>query len=86
MCSRQIWFGLFMFRPITLKQLNTCNEYVQLTRWLRGNAPDCGAIGHGVRFPALVRMFMFSFWFFGCCGFTLCLRNTLFTLIFFVQI
>jgi len=33
-----------MFRPIALKQLNnlTTTYYVQLSRWSRGNASDCG--------------------------------------------
>ena len=75
----QIWLCLFMFRSITLKQINslTTTNYVPLPRWSRCNASDCGAksLGFGSRLCQTFHVVCFLFW---GCDFGFFVQNTCF--------
>ena len=76
-CGPQIRLCLFMFRPITLKQLNSLTWYVQLTLWPRGYSPDCGARGPAFNTRIWQGLFMLAFSFCCCCVYISCPKTLL---------
>ena len=70
-CGQQIWNCLFMFSPITLKQLNSTAS-IDTLNCLSGREVTPQTEEQGVQFPAMARIFSFC-----CCYVFFCPKKNI---------